>query len=169
MFRKELSDRVQLNSQTLHVTLIGNQVEVEVQIQATYLTILNFTFLTHPYTFQISKWRARGQAKFYTLFHEKVRNQNEFGCILDDGSVQKTQQQKINTVIQAVREFFHCLDQILRAHQRSVIDYAVWYRERPMADENYSTYITLLVCHCIVHTNFMYPSATYELVEYYHA
>ena len=59
------------------------------------------------------------------------------------------------------------LDQIFTAHKRSVLDYAVWYREKKHKDaDTYAHFIQLVTCHCIVHADFLAPGITYDVVPF---
>lgn len=161
----EMSDLTVLHKATIRVSLLANDVDVDVTIMTTYTTILSFTFLRQPYTFNVTKWRSRGQLQFMQLFHEVPRDRTMFGSISDDEVITATLDQRIGMVMEAIRDIFRCFDRILATHQRAILDYAVWYREQPNTLDTYSKYITMITCHCIVHTNFMNPSIQWTRVE----
>ena len=76
-------------------------------------------------------------------------------------------EQKVNAVLQAVKDIFACLDKICVKYQRSVLDYALWYREkhRP-ATCSYSHFITLVTCHCLARVDFLAPNIAWDLVQF---
>lgn len=161
----EMSDQQVLFQEQLQVCLLDNQLTVEMKVMTTFLTHLSFVFLRNPYTFTIQKWRARGFATLFEKFHQYQRDVGEFGRFDVDGGMVVVLDQKKNVIRQAVKDVFQCLNQILLTHQRAVLDYAVWYRERNHGD-SYSAFITHLTCHCIVHTDFLVPSVQWTLVEF---
>jgi hypothetical protein len=73
---------------------------------------------------------------------------------------------RVAAVVQACKDVIHTLDRILAAYERSVLDYACWYREKHPETDTYSQLITLVCCHCIVHSDFLAPNLNYELVVF---
>lgn len=69
-------------------------------------------------------------------------------------------------LMQAVVDIMCHLDQIFRANKRSVLDYAVWYREKHKDADTYAQLIQLVTCHCIVHADFLAPGVTYDIVPF---
>ena len=59
-----------------------------------------------------------------------------------------------------------CLDKIGTHHQRSVLDYAVWYRDKHLGRATYSEFITLVTCECVVGAEFVVPNQRWELVQF---
>lgn len=151
---------------------VSVRVRVEVQIMSTYRTMVHFWYYGKPFTFDITKWQTRGQAQLYAAFHSISRDPVEFGSIRGDDFAINFEQ-KLNIVQAAVEDVFICLNQILLKHELSVIDYAIWYRERRrpgaghLDDEiTYGTYITKITCDCILQTSFMAGNVNYEVVEF---
>lgn len=62
--------------------------------------------------------------------------------------------------------FFGLLRKILDKYQSSVMDYAFWYRENYPGDKDYSSYITLRTCHCIVHSQFFSSQNSRDIVKF---
>ena len=89
-----------------------------------------------------------------------------FGTVGVDGIPNMTGPQKIEAIMQAIVDIFITINAILVKHQRGVLDYAIWYRERAGDADTYSKYITLVACHCIVHANLLVPTITWERVEF---
>eukprot|EP00798_Chlamydomonas_sp_ICE-L_P006050 gene6050-biopygen1164 len=75
-------------------------------------------------------------------------NVADYGSLtVDDSGVptfNMTTAQKVNAVIQGAKDVMACVDEIGTRHQRSVLDYAVWYREKHTCWDTYENYITML-------------------------
>ena len=181
----------QINYQT---TLFGNSVNATIVIENTYKTSIEFNLFGLPYSFLITAWSSRGFKKYAELFHKaKARDATKYGLIIEnsaknyqsefledptdiealpDGSLvpkstakPMTTIQKLNIIETASINILECLDLIGLVHQRSVIDYCVWYRENHDED-TYQQAITKLTSHCVVHTDFMAPNISWQVVEY---
>lgn len=150
-------------------------VSVLVQCDTTVLGVVTCTFnyLRHNYTFDLSSWSGRGQQAFLVLFLGTYNDAQTYGSLTPDGGLTMTKQQKIACYRRATRDVLKTVADITERHQRSVIDYAMWYRERVQPPdehanptEAYAHYITRLACHCIVHSEFMYGAVNYDLVRF---
>jgi hypothetical protein len=174
--------------------VMGNTIPVDVSIENTYKAAIDFTLFTIPYTFTIDRWARRGLAGYLRHFHDHVpRDVATYGYrvvdvngaetiyedgtdITDNGAGTFTvgptakamnQGQKLNCIEQGCRDIIVCLGQIGAAHQRSMLEYAVWYRENHQTPANYSQFITLVTCHNIVHGDFMAPNVNWTVVEFH--
>lgn len=111
-------------------------------------------------------------ARFIPLFYATPRDAALFGQPTFDESGMlvsaPTTAQKAEAVVQACKDILMCVSQILAVHGRGVLDYAVWYRENKTEEDTYEDYtgITRLAVQCIVHTNFLAPSVTWEVVKF---
>ena len=158
-------------SETEHnFTVAGVVVVAEVRIERTYLASISFAYLGKAYTFTITKWSGRGFSNFLKLFFAaEVRNVDRFGVLdLDaEGNITAapSTEQKARVVLKACEDVMALFDRILVTHGRSVLDYAVWYRESGRGEETYKKYIARVACHCIVHTNFLAGGLAYDIVE----
>lgn len=147
----------------------GVATTVSLTIKATYEASLAFSLHGSPYSFTIARWSRRGFAKFATLFFNyAARDPIQFGTFSEspDGVITfgMTTDQKLNIITQGVRDIMACLDAIVIKYKRSVLDYAVWYREKYPRDEPYDNFITLYTCHCIAHSNFLAPDISWDVV-----
>ena len=132
--------------------------------------------------------------KFIQLFHDTPRDITQFGkvvmkssgayeyledltdVVLDPNAPDTymvgpafrpmTQFHKLNIIEQACKDVMSCLCMISSVHQRSILEYCVWYRENHNLD-TYSEYITKVASHCVVHNDFMAPNQTWTLVEFH--
>jgi hypothetical protein len=162
----KVSQQHQFNS-----TVLGCQVSVEVSIKNSYEASMDFSLFGRTYTFNVWTWRSRRIDKFVKLFHShEVRDEEAFGSIhTEAGGVQNvrmTTPQKYAAVIHGCKDILTCLNKILNAYQRSVMDYAMWYRENHVEETDYSSYITLATCHCIVHSELFSPQVPFTLVKF---
>lgn len=165
-----------MDSDPLHrgsftASLLGCATDVDVRIANTYRTSADFNVLGATYTFTFDKWRSRQMTPFLQRFHAHVpRDVATFGRITenDEGvpAVCMDLTHKIAAVTQAVKDVMTCLDQIGREHKRSMLEYAVWYREKHGEENTYSEFVIRLTCHCIVHSDFLAPNVTWQLVQF---
>jgi hypothetical protein len=154
-----------------NTSILGTSVHVDLAIKASYEASFNFNLYGSPYTFTVTRWSRRGFAKFATLFFNYAeRDAAQFGGISEgaDGAVvfNMSTEQKLAIIVQGVKDIMRCLDIIVSKYQRSVLDYAVWYRERCQPDEPYENFITLYACHCIVHSDFLAPNIAWDVVRF---
>jgi hypothetical protein len=174
--------------------VMGNNLPVDVNIENTYKATIDFTLFNIPYTFTIERWARRGLAGYLTLFHTFVQRDIATYCLrIEDanglpnfyenntditvntdgtfvvgaGARAMTLAQKLNCVEHGCRDIITCLGQIGTVHQRSMLEYAVWYRENHQNPATYSEFITLTTCHCIVHNDFMAPNVAWTTVEFH--
>ena len=83
------------------------------------------------------------------LFHEREEERDPamFGTV--DGVLASSQ--KIYCVLRASIDVMAYLNKMTTRIQSSVLDYAVYYRERKGSYETYSKYITTVTCHNIIY------------------
>jgi len=159
--------------ETLRVTIAGVPVDASVIIDAeTYFTSIDFTYMRTPYNFTPYAWNhyPGGMEVFMPLFHSVPRDPVVYGSVLEDGSYAGTAFQKRNCVMHAVRDIFATLSRIVEKHERSVLDYAVYYHNRyAIANPSYSEYITRLTCQNIIKAYFTAGGVHYETVLFQHA
>ena len=67
---------------------------------------------------------------------------------------------------QVVLDMMRHLNQIFTANKRSLLDYAVWYREKHKELDTYAQFVQLTTCHCIVHADFLAPGLSYPIVPF---
>jgi hypothetical protein len=158
-------------SSSFNAVVMGLTVKIELEIRSTYEACINFSLHGMPYTFTITRWSRRGFAKFATIFFNyKQRDPARFGHFSEDadGTVNfsMTTDQKLNVIEEGIRDIISCINMIGVKYQRSILDYAVWYREKYPNDDTYESFITLYACHCIVHSDFMAPNITWEVIQF---
>jgi hypothetical protein len=147
-------------------------VTVNVTMERSFAVQLDFILHGRPYSFSMTKWSSRGgMAKFISLFYSSAgRDPAVFGSVVYDDSGEMVSgpkdDQKIQAVLQACKDIFRCLDQLLSANGSGLMDYAVWYREKHREEDTYSDYITKQVCHNIVHEELLAPATAWKLVKF---
>jgi hypothetical protein len=174
--------------------VMGNNIPIAFSIQNTYNAAIDFTLFAIPYTFTIDRWAKRGLAEYLRHFHDHAPKDaaiygyrvvdvdgaetiyEDDSSITDNGDGTFTvgptakaisQAQKLNCIEQGCRDIIVCLGQIGAAHQRSMLEYAVWYRENHPTPASYRAFITLITCHNIVQNNFMTPNVNWTVVEFH--
>jgi hypothetical protein len=131
--------------ETIQCDLLGQNVHVDVEVDFNFRVVATFTYLHRPYNFIVTKWMGKGFTTFASAMLA-VYNNGVFGSIDRLGAPTQTTSQRKNAIIQSVRDVMRHLDQILQTHQRSVLDYAVWYRENRKGFRTYEQYIQLITC-----------------------
>lgn len=140
-------------------------------IRHSHAASLDFTWLGRTYTFKVPAWKSGGIDKFVKLFQEyEPRDAEEFGRreLGSDGKWVPVMNniQKENAVLRGCQDIMACLHKILDKYQSSVMDYAFWYRENYPGDKDYSSYIALRTCHCIVHSQFFSSQNSRDIVKF---
>lgn len=74
--------------------------------------------------------------------------------------------QKLHVILHAARDVLTTIDMIYDAHGRGIVDYCIWYREAHESVETYAKYITVVACHCVVHSELLAPQITWKLVTF---
>ncbi len=165
-----------LREETLRFSLLGDPVNVSFVVRDTFVTELSFQHHGTHDTFIIAEWAQRGQNRLLDLFHSTVhddgtpvhRDASLFGALDAEGHPEAllSVDQRCNVIRQAVTDVFTCLDQIMTAQPRSVLGYAVWYRENHARDDTYQEYISRTTCRCIVRSEFLSPGVVWDLTEF---
>lgn len=168
----EMPPPTQWHQQTINVTLCGYIVPVDVRVWSfpQLKTTATFTYMHRPYEFEMTKWSGTGQASFLLRINEYYSNHptapQSFGTVAADGTPTVDHNQRIAAAVRAAEDVFLTLNLILDVHGREILDYAVWYRERHPEVDTYAKLITLVTCHCIIHSDFLAGTVAYELVQF---
>lgn len=160
-----------MHTEKFNVMLLGGSTLLEVDIEETWRTNIHFSCLGTPYSFTVTTWSKRGLADLIHIFHlHEERDAVKFGRVHFDseGNAQviMNRQNKVNMVLQACSDIIACLDLIVERYPQSLLDYAVWYRERHQEHDTYHKYITGICARCIVDSEFSTPSVTWDLVTF---
>lgn len=153
-------------------SLTGHDIEFRYSVKQDYSVSLEFMLHGKPYSFSFTKWKgAIDQAKFLSsFFRSRERDAEQYGIASVDSNglpvFTMTEEQRVAAVVQASRDVITTLDMIVHEFVRSVLDYAVWYREKHPESNTYGELITLVCCHSIVHSDFMAPNITYPLIQF---
>ena len=176
------------------ITIFGSTIQSSIEIENSYKSSIDFNLRGRTYTFVITQWKGKGLGKFIELFHEhSLRDMTQFGRVLVKDTAEKvfvkdmddvsllplsedlyvvgpnyhtmTNIQKLNIIEQACKDIARCLAMIANVHQRSILEYCVWYRENHDLS-TYRSFVTKITSHCVVHNDFMAPDQTWTLVEF---
>ena len=133
----------------------------------------HFVYLGSDYNFSMTRWKQKSFSAFRAKFHEVYTDTVKYGSTEvdpDTGDVvtsSSTATQNKSTVLRAIKDVFLYLDSLLQQQPRSILDYAVWYRENKPTDlGSYAKYIQLVTCHCIVHSDFLAGNFKWEVLEF---
>ena len=139
-------------------TISGDRVPVSLRISPTYETWLDFNIFSTHYMFHMVRWSQRGFAEFVEHFFNQARDAGEFGTYEEHTA------QKLNIITQGAKDIMRCVDRIITCTtqcERSVQDYAVWYKSAHSTStlENYEEYITYCACDCMIIADFLTPDS----------
>ena len=151
--------------------LATSKVNVTFAMKFSYETSMEFSWMGRAYTFNVLAWKARGFDKFVKLFHQFTpRDPDVYGNITEgvDGQplINMDTEHKGNAIFQGCQDIMICLNKIFTCYQSSIMDYAMWYRENHKEETDYSSYITLRTCHCIVHSELFSPCTPRTLIKF---
>ena len=168
-----------LHQESIDVLFFGIRTNVLVVIDDTFSSRLDFTIRGQSYFFIIESWRWTSNfQKLLQLFHGHAkRDFEQFGAIIKDNanrSVKMNFTNKMNMIMQAVKDVCACVEKLYTAYPSSMVGYATWYIEQQSDNEDeeeeevesYSTYITKIACDCIVTCNLIPPNCSFPLVEF---
>jgi hypothetical protein len=149
---------------------LGRLVVFYYTVTNSYALHANFTLGGRAYTFSMSRWSGRGLSKFLPLFFEyKDRDNDTYGVVdvSDNGyEFRMNTAQKLQVILQAARDVVRTIDMIFEVHGRGIVDYCIWYRETHESVETYAKYVTVVACHCVVHSKLLAPQITWQLVTF---
>jgi hypothetical protein len=152
------------------ITMGGVPISVNYKIHQNKECIATFSYLSKLFEFKMSRWSKQGWSPFVTRFHQKHTDLNFYGqsSMDDDGNTQLniTPDQLTNIIVKSAKDVFKYIDMLLVEHQKQILDYSVWYREKYPNPTTYEEYIQLIACHAIVHSQFMSGSVTWNIVPF---
>ena len=153
-------------------SLLGSDIEFRYTVHQDWSASIGFTLFGKLYSFSCTRWKGvAAQTKFLGLFFRARERDSEVHGAVNVGendllNFNINDEQRVAIIVQACRDVITTLHMILQNFERSVLDYAVWYREKHPETNTYGELITLVCCHCIVHTDFMSPNLMYDLIQF---
>ena len=112
----------------------------------------------------MTRWQQKAFSAFKWKSHLVYQDTSKYGSseyddfgdlVSSDSTANSTAEQNRRIVLQSVKDVYLHLNSILLQQPRSILDYAVWYREKYGTDiTTYSKYIQLVIAYCIVHSDF---------------
>lgn len=160
------------DSGTFVCSVAGVNTTVQFKTKGSQETYIDFSFMQKPYTFYVTKWSRNGLRTFLSLFiaYYGAGDRNQFATLREDEDGNNfydyNDEQKKACLRQGINDIMITLGKIFAKHGRGILDYAVWYRETHLSENNYDLYITRICCHCVVHCNFIAPNAVFEIVRF---
>ena len=142
------------------------------------------------YIFPITHWRTTAINTLVKRFHLLPRDPSQYGQVIenDEGNITQNvdSHQKVREAYSMNTSFLkllkrtvyivgkHCIASSqgcddhfgLKMHRRSVLEYAIWYRQNHEENQTCSECITRVTCHQIAHTNFMAPNVRWTVVRF---
>lgn len=147
--------------------LIG---KVDLKIMSNYVAEVTFTMMNQKYEFKILNWNTKLKIeKFALIFFDKFGDSPMAG--LTKNGVMANMDQEIRMMIKySVYDIFVCLQQIIMEQERSVIDYAMFFRKANekygLGPQTYEAVVHLIACHFLVHERFLTPGVQFDLVRF---
>jgi hypothetical protein len=158
---------------TLTVLLGGNNIIVDYAVFQNNAAEAHFNYLGSDYSFSLTRWKQKAFSQFRSKFHAVYDDHDKFGssCVdTDTGDVissDNTSEQNKQVVVKSIEDIFLYLDTLLHQHPRSILDYAVWYREKHCDKlDTYEKYIQLVTCHSIVHSDFLAGNIRWDIIKF---
>lgn len=155
---------------TYSTTMGGTNVNINYKINGNKECITTFCYLGKLFEFKMSRWSKQGWTPFVTKFHEKHNDSSIYGSssMDDDGtpSISVTPEQLVNIIVKSSQDVFKYVDMLLNEHQKHILDYSVWYREKYPNPTTYEEYIQLVGCHCIVHSQFLSGRVVWNVIPF---
>lgn len=142
-------------------------IEIIVYSVPQYKTIISMNWLGDCYTFEITKWSGTGFAPALGRFFKQYPD-SPFGKLDDIGTHLGTVDDKLNIVRQMSYDVVKCIGQIYLQFRSGIRGYALYYREKVSRslDDDYVNFITLIACHCIVHSDFHGDKIQYPIIQF---
>jgi hypothetical protein len=158
---------------TFQTELGGVNVVVDYNVYQDNAALAHFVYLGSDYNFSMTRWKLKAFSAFRSKFHEVYTDSTKYGTTDVDpntgdvvSSTSNATQNKL-IVYRAIKDVFLHLDCLLQRQPRSILDYAVWYRERNSSNlDTYAKYIQLVTCHCIVHSDFLAGNIRWEVLDF---
>ena len=149
------------------------RIDVDFKINANNSATAHFIYLGAEYNFTMTRWQQKSFSAFRSKFHQIYTDTKKYGSSEidpDTGDVVSstcTSDQNKAIVLRAIKDIFLYLDVLLQTQPKSILDYAVWYREKHGSDVcTYADYVQLVTCHCIVQSDFLVGSVCWEVQEF---
>ena len=160
-------------------TIMGRNTKVDIKIHNNFKVKATFSCQGKTYEFNLHKWARTREAVpdafnyFAHLLEERFGQLVEFGSstveTLPEGGMKsivvRSQQQITNILKYGTVDVFTCAEQIIQAHRRSVLDYAILHTDLNK-QSTYEEYIHLVACQCLVQSNFRTPNAVVKPVAF---
>lgn len=172
--------------QRIRVQLCGHPVEVEIALTRDCRIQLSFALFGQQYFSETTRFSGRGVAETLLKFDDfysdptnlaKAHLTNDADRIALFGTGQtgdeagdivlrRNTEQKKACFLQIAVDMLSVINEIFSAHQRNLIDYALWHRERRRDERTYEQLITRQACNIIIHTNLLASTFVFNEVVF---
>ena len=147
--------KYELDSFVVSTQILGAIAQAKASVKLNWLVEIDLQWSGSTYSFIITHFMSQGQAEsIHLFFKDTKRDALEFGFIDGcNGNLNVTAQQKRNIIRKCCQDLVKTLELIINHHQRSLIDYSVWYRDKRPVGKRRNTYpefITIMACDCII-------------------
>jgi hypothetical protein len=141
----------------------NNNTECTLSIKNSWAVDVDFNYHGNPYTISVAT-NSQSLNKALRLYLTANPTDARFGVIdaANGDNLIVTSDQKEAFALEMSKHMILCLSQLLVEQGRHILDYAVWYREKTTTADDYSSYIQKIVCHFIVHEDFISGTAKFE-------
>lgn len=148
---KDEMDRFELSR-----NILGSTAKASVSVKQNWYVEIDYHWLDTTYSFIITRWMSNSQAESLRLFFkDTTRDIDKYGSVdMETGNLKVTAQQKRNIIQKCCEDLLKTLELIITHHRKSLLDYAVWYRDKRPTGKSRNTYgefITVMACDCIIH------------------
>ena len=149
--------------------ILGTRAVIGFSIKQNFYVEADFDWVGSTCSFIITRWMNNNGNESFRLFLKHYTDTKEqFGFIDEEDAIKCSTQQKRNIIEKSCNDVICALKLIIEEHKKSLLDYAVWYRDkRPGGKKrsNYSEFITTIACDCIIHGGIL-AFDKWSLVEY---
>jgi hypothetical protein len=149
------------------VSFLGSGILVTMTLYDNKKTILDFECIGSSHRLVIEDWMEQRFSTFLQMFFkDKRRDPAMYGMVENDAVIDLTYENKVNAIIQACKDIMTCLEQICQKYWVNLLSYSSWYLRTGKQYDSYSSYITFVTVHAIVHSDFLAANIQWELVEF---
>ena len=153
----------------IDVRVADSPVHVECSVESSGVVVCNFSCMRRPYTFRFTAWSVWPIAFHDAFFKQYPGSSAVYGRWVterDSSQLHQTPEQKMHMFERATRDVFACLSDIVERNRKSVLGYAVWFRENVRGDSTYAWLVTYVACCAIVHSNFLARDVTFPDIRF---
>jgi hypothetical protein len=135
-------------------TILSSSANINLTVFGNLRIEMVFTWERTSYNFIITKWMGvKFQTSARAFLQHTNRDSSKFGSFKEDGAVAITTRQRRELLIQFCFDFVSTIKMIISNYPSSLLDYAVWYRDKRPRDpcrSDYTELVTVTACECLI-------------------